>query len=423
MAKRPLVLLLLAVLLFGSSPAYAAAMTIQASWQYWPNIDQYRVDYDPSPILSNTAWYQLYFTASDGSVFTGDYNFAPTGVHYLTCNGTYQLRFYNASNVLIGTTLNMSISSIINPTCSSYADGISGNNTLNAQTTTNPDGSTDITWTADPYATSYDIYKDGVKVGDTTGTSYTASTGGAYSIYAKDANGDTVGQSDLYIKSAGGCDVCEQLRQMLQCPQWPEYMGSLTDAIRDALPPPPDWPSISQMIGDATIGALQDYLGEVPAAPVTDAVYNRIAEPMPSVDPSFAEASALQPSVPPEFNSPQPFDITSGPQIAVVDESQPFDIPQPMDNVPHDSPGVPVYPGDPRNSSNGIKQPDRLALPNATPTRTPSPTTSASVPTPQPVPSAIMPTPNGTAGAGATPLSGGGPGATPSTPTPAPTPT
>lgn len=83
--------------------------------------DVYRITYSGWPV--GTASYQLHFVSPGGKPFTGDrHTFKPTGIHYLTCNGTYWLRFYDAAGNEIASTCPIQTSEIKNPACSSYPD-------------------------------------------------------------------------------------------------------------------------------------------------------------------------------------------------------------------------------------------------------------------------------------------------------------
>jgi hypothetical protein len=193
------------------------------------------------------------------------------------------------------------------------------------------------------------------------------------------------------------CTTCVNLHDLLNCPDWNTYMGDFTQAFKDALPPPPDWDSIAEKIGTATINHLQDYFGPVPAAPSQAQIDGSLDKTLPTVDATSPDASNLVPTVPTGYEQPKPFDITSGPQIDIVDESVPFQIFDPLNNIVHDDPGVAVIPGDPNNNTGGIQKPANIApypvftpkpLPSALPNNpVPKPSSPSSSPGSVPLPS------------------------------------
>ncbi|RRJ54004.1 hypothetical protein EHV15_36195 [Paenibacillus oralis] len=132
--------------------------------------------------------------------------------------------------------------------------------------------------------------------------------------------------------------------------------------IRSTFPPPPDWEEIADLIGDATINHLSDYLGDVPSPPSRSEIERATDTPLPQLDTSV-ETDDLVPKVPDEYKKGKiVFELNNGPEIEVKDESKPFRIDDPLENVNQksDPVGVPVIPGDPRNNSDGIKQPDSI---------------------------------------------------------------
>lgn len=373
-------------------------------------LDQYRVDYS-----YNTAdvRYDLVFNATDGKIYTADYNFPPTGIHYLTCNGTYNMNFYNSSGSVVHTLGPMVTTAIVNPTCNSYADGVSGKNDLNAKQNGNL-----INWNSLPNADKYEVWKDGSKLGQTTGTSYSPTSDGGYSIVARDSKGNVVGQSDLTYKAttSGGdggttnpsdpnygdfdpnCATCKQLWELLQCPDWYKYMGQLTQAIKNALPTLPEWRGIA----DQFVNAFADYWGPVPDAPTVQEIEGKIVPTLPPVD---TQVPIVEPQLPSEFDKPTTFDITTGPEIPIVDDSQPIEIYEPDKYIHADTPGQMVFPGDSRNHSDGIKQPDTIQTPYTIPVPTVR-NDNQTVPTEIPIPSistGTIPKPNATSGVGPIP--------------------
>lgn len=153
------------------------------------------------------------------------------------------------------------------------------------------------------------------------------------------------------------CVICEKLAAVLECPYWEDYLSDLRDTIADAIPPPPNWYDVADIFADAYIDALSDYLGSVPSVPST----NHLRPAMPSVNNASPEAQNLQPIAPPEYqNGSLPFDLSDAPEIEIVDESEPFDIVDPVEVIQADPVGKKVLPGDPGNHTGGIKHPDEI---------------------------------------------------------------
>ncbi|RAU91546.1 hypothetical protein [Paenibacillus sp. YN15] len=189
-----------------------------------------------------------------------------------------------------------------------------------------------------------------------------------------------------------GCTSCETITNLLACPEWDTYMGEWTDAIKAALPPPPDWNHIADLIGTATIDHLGNYLGVVPASPSQQQLNQQITVDLPTMDSGSSAASSLVPIVPAGYEQPKPFDITSGPQIEIKDESKPFEIFDPLSNMQYDDPGVPVLPGSTSNSNGGITPPGKVDIPEAMPSKTAPPGNNDPVPIPSANPG-TMPVP------------------------------
>lgn len=374
-------------MLIPSTIASAAAIVSERHY-YSPGLDRYRMDY---VIPSGVVWYQSYFIAPNNAIYSHDWDFYPTGSHWFNCNGKYRLKFFDGANNLIAETPEIVTTQIIHEVCLSSVND-TGSGDFNTNYNDNGDGSYDLNWTPMPGAESYDIYKDGQKIGETTGTNFNLPGEGSITVVAKDSEGNTIGQSDINVPTyngndggggdggdgGSGCDVCEKLSKLLQCPDWNQYLGDLTGAIRDALPPPPDWDDIADKIGSATIRHLQDYFGPVPDPP-TQADIDNLVPTLPNVDNSVPNADIV-PIVPAGYEQPLVFDIESGPQIEIVDESKPFQIFEPLHNIEYDDPGVAVIPGDDRNNSGGIQNPENIPLP------TPIPEKNVPDPTDDPIP-------------------------------------
>lgn len=312
----------------GGGSSGGSSQDVYTKYYYVPYLDQYRVDYTKI----SAARYRLEYTSPGGTVYTKDYNFAPTGVHYLTCNGSYNMKFYNSSGQIISeSTPTINTTQIANPLCDSYADGgQTGQDDL--QATQTADG---ITWNQMPGAESYEVWKDGQKVDETTGTTTSVDGPGSITIVAKDGAGNVIGQSDMNLgSSGGGCgDVCQKLAQLLACPDWDDYMGEWTNAIKAALPPPPDWEHVAEIMRDKIVPAMgQEIVNRSPeiAEILADEFESRekpVSSPPPL--PTFA------PDVPKMIDLPQKIDNNLTDDIPSFEPdfsgSQSFEIPDPMD--------------------------------------------------------------------------------------------
>lgn len=313
----------------------------------------------------------------------------PTKIAYLTCNGTYIFEMLDVNGNTIAETVQIHTTKIKNPPCQSYENG-GLKNDINLKGEINGDGHLELTWDAIPGAKQYEIYVDGIFY-DSNADSLTVTKfygddmDKLITIVALNDQDQVIGSGD-YIRDVseggnggnngggdnggggnggnGACDACKMLTDALECPAWNDYMGELTQAIKDALPPPPDWDEVASTFVDH----FADYFGDVPAVPTVNEIQNNLD--VPTLDTNVPNAD-ITPTVPSEFNDgPLDTDITSGEVIEIVDESEPFEIMEPDHFINADDVGEMVYPNDPRNSSDGIKQPDQIDTGYTIPTPT-----------------------------------------------------
>ena len=387
---------------------FVEAAQIQYYLQFQPWRNEYRLDFT-YPL--GTASYRVWFIApSDGKLYERNYYGAPTGIYYMTCNGTYNLDFYDSSGQLIGYFRNIITTQIINPPCSSYPEQ-TGANDFNIYATPDPlfPGTNNVYWDVVPNAYHYLIYHNGVLIDDTDGI------GGRYldgqiTIVAVDHSYNPIAQADAFIPGGydnskpatgtgtgddtnggavppPGCDICQKMAEALSCPSWNAYMGELTQAIKDALPTLPEWRQIAEQFVDA----FAEYFGSVPSVPSASTIENNIRPNLPALD-TTVPGSDMEPILPAEYNSPWEFDVTDVDEIPVVDESEPFEIYEPDEFINADDPGVFVFPADPRNSSDGIKNPDIIQTGYDTPT--PSGPGGSPPEDDPPIPEPLPPDPN-----------------------------
>lgn len=315
-----------------------------------------------------------------------------------------------------------------------------------------------IVWPSEPGNTQrVDVYKDGVKVASVpAGAKHynfpdPSNTDGDYVLKAVSTQGNVIAKTELILNGGisttptpgpdptpaptptdpgGGpeqptCTAgCQNIKDMLACPDWDKYMGEWAKMISSVIPPPPDWDMVANKIGAATISHLAAWAGDVPEPPTKGEIDNETIASLPGVDTSV-ETNDLVPQVPGNYNNgPIDFDLNKdAPTIQVNDESKPFEITDPLADMPHDAPGVKVIPGDPKNSTGGFKIPDHVDTGDPAPTpgkivfELPKP--SAPVPAattgPPPTPGKIVfdlpPIPN--AGAASPPIPGATSGSVP----------
>lgn len=402
----------LLLLLFSfANGAYANLQTgsngVQQSTLYQTWRDEYRTDF----YVSNPDWDtgRLFFENALGVPFQID--FSPSQMQgrimYLTCNGSYQLQFLRSGTVVYWSDTIVT-AQILQPSCNSYTDG-GARNDLGATWSEN-NGTYSVTWNDLPGSSYYEVWKDGNMIDIVPATGgphqYDLPGSGAVTIVARDGSGSNQGHSDLQVPDYAGenpCDVCKKIRDALACPEWGTYMGELTRAIKNALPTLPEWRNIA----DQFVDAFADYWGEVPNPPSTGDIAQQIVPELPPLE-TNVPGSDIMPMMPPEYNQPINFDITTGQEIEIIDESEPFEIYEPNEFIDSDDPGVMVFPGDPRNHSGGIKQPDTI--------QTPYPEPIPTIEHESEIPPAYMPVPSGLGGTmpipgittGAMPIPNGG---------------
>lgn len=408
---KKIALIMLLILSLSDATAYAADYTpglIATRTNYLKWKDEYRVDYSKPGPSYNVKYFRVKFVADSGLIYETDYDFW-TGIMFLTCNGVYQFQYLDADFNVRLESRPITTTKIKNPPCLSYPDG-GQKNDLDATYTENADGTFTLHWNRLPGAVKYEIYLNGDLVGTVTdsGDSFDLPHSGAVNIVAKDDNDDYLGHSDLQVPEFDGspgwgnnntCNICDIISDVLECPGWDDYMGAWRDMIADLIPPPPDWDEVASKISNAMIDALDDWMGDMPETPSRQDLFDRIDTDLPNVDTSIEDVADLVPDMPSDYDDPFEFDITDGEQIEIVDDSEPFDIFDPLHDYDHDQPGDMVFPNDPRNHSDGIKEPDRITTdaPEPTPTAPPQGEVPAepipTLPDDPGVPPAIIPIP------------------------------
>lgn len=297
--------------------------------------DEFRMDYEipKSPV---THYVLEYMGVDNDSVYTREYYHAPSGIHYLTCNGGYYtIYFYNGSQLVAMTDSHL-VNGIKNPTCASYAD--SGRIDDLGAVWQPGEG---LYWNPIVGAGYYEVWRNGSMIGQTQDTFYPAPEPGSYTIIAKDPSGTTIGQSDIINENiepnypdpsdpgggspGTGCNVCERIPQLLDCPYWDDYMGEWTKAISRAIPTPKD--------------VWDEYMTRLPK--ISETISKDVADEFERRE----KPVSPPPPVPKDFDPGVPdmsdYDLTSPINESITDnvpdftpdfsDSRPFVIPDPLD--------------------------------------------------------------------------------------------
>lgn len=219
--------------------------------------------------------------------------------------------------------------------------------------TVNSSGNLDIAWGAVADAASYNVYIDGQKVNSSpiSGTSLldqTVPTAGMHQVQVSavdDAGNESFLSQPYYVSTDGTggdtgggttCDGCTAIQQMLECPEWDQYMGEWGNVIRNNVPPAPDWQQVANTFRDTVVPAMGQAFGDqlVSKAPViADAIGDDLESrekpvPTPGPLPSFA------PSVPTLTDLPAKIEGSLTDNVPAFEpdytESKPFTIPDPL---------------------------------------------------------------------------------------------
>lgn len=229
---------------------------IDHTLNYQSHRDEYRLDWLNLP--PDVATFEMKYVSADGNQYDKTWDYTGNDILYLTCNGMYDLYFYDSSG-------------------DSYPPEYI--NDLNIQTFNDGNGTHSLEWDSIPNAIEYEIYKDGQLVGTTNDTQYTTDEEGAYTVRAVDEEGNTLGESDTYIQngngevdggSDGGCDACSFF-EIMQCPQWDEYLGEFEKMIKRAI----NWNEVAEAMRDAIVPAMTNALVETVVPEIGDEIDRR----------------------------------------------------------------------------------------------------------------------------------------------------
>lgn len=324
---------------------------VNATYYYAPYKDEYRVDYAPP---AGATKYELYYEAANGTPYNAVYNNTPTGIHYLTCNGTYWLKFYDSSGKLFAKTDAMTTSAIQLPSCNSYLEGNAGSSDIDLTVTANNDPISgqkrvNVTFTEIAGADNYEIWIDGKKFTDIAADTKPLGTtlytdGKSLTVIAKDANGETLGQSDAIIPNVQaeeptteGCDGCSWLNQVLACPAWDDYMGEWSDMLNNVFDAS-HYQMVAGIMRDTIVPAMgQEIVNRMPELSkiLADELQSREKQVVPpSAPPPNYQAPETQPTLTDLPNKIET-DITSNVPNFEPDYtgSESFAIPDPITDI------------------------------------------------------------------------------------------
>ncbi|WP_336791159.1 hypothetical protein [Paenibacillus sp. MMO-177] len=332
---------------------------------------------------------RLNYWTTTGTYYSAESHNPPNGSWYLTCNGTYILEVF-ANGVKVGETKQWTTTKIKNPACRSYDNADSLKNDLGVAVTDNGDGTSTMTWNSIPGANHYDIYKDGNKIGETTGTSTKIDSAGGYTVSAVDSNGNVIGESDYIAPQpstgggsdggSGGCDGCKLITDMLACPAWDDYMGEWESMLHRVYQPP-NWQQVANVMRDTIVPAMgQELINRSPemAKIFADEFESR---EKPVAPPPMPPAAYTPPSVPHMTDLPNKIDSDVTKDVPSFEPdysgSQGFTIPDPLDIKLSDQDGGYTYPDktdqaapDYQGTESEVEQPPQYNVPE--PSQSPS---------------------------------------------------
>lgn len=200
---KKLLLVCLCLLLWVNTVHADQGDNVSYNYFYMDYRNEYRMDFWDYP--SSAVALRFHFETTTGTIYEKTFK-RPlewrSNIWYITCNGTYNYFFEDAAGNVVAAIENQVTTQIKNPPCNSY-DQLEAKNDLNLRVDSKGDGTHDLGWDSHPGATSYDIYKDGNKIGQTNNGSYTVTGDGSYSVVAKDSNGNHLASSDAVIQNGG----------------------------------------------------------------------------------------------------------------------------------------------------------------------------------------------------------------------------
>lgn len=364
--KKKFIVLLIALNLIHIPMTFAAAMwdqpktKVQAHQLVFIRIrDEYQLRYAIRGLPEGTHQVRANFWSASGTYYDVTFD-NPTGVAYLTCNGTYIFEMLDASGRTIAETRQVITKKISDPACRSYEnEGLK--NDFAGSFKDNPDGSKQVTWAADPNIAVIHVYKDGEFIKEYNASNkheierdgtHVAdfSDPGLYSLIGFDALRRYLGSIDFVVGDGGkaglvdddnddgndgGCNGCTWLEQALNCPAWDDYMEGWKDMLKDVYQPP-DWQQVANIMRDTIVPAMaQEIVNRSPemAKIFADEFTSREkkVEPAPTRPPDY-EVQIPLPQIQ-DLSEEIDFDLNNNVPSFEPDysESEPFIIPNPLD--------------------------------------------------------------------------------------------
>lgn len=189
---------------FLSAPKNVEAAAIKYWLYYLPVVDRYKLSYQ-RPTGSEDM--SVHFLSSTGVDYYLDIP-NPNGTLFLTCNGTYNLTFYDSSSSEIGSFQNIVTTKIKSPTCSSYQNNVASND-HNATVSKNGNDY-NISWHGtDTDGGTTKVFHNDQLVQSGNQNTYTGSQG-IYTIISYDKDGNEIKKTDLVVPDestlGGGTD-------------------------------------------------------------------------------------------------------------------------------------------------------------------------------------------------------------------------
>ena len=225
--------------------------------------DQYILDYTLSGYANAVV---TVFITPTGTTYTKEWgSWTVNRRIFHNCNGTFNYNF-TVNDKVIGYIYGLETTQIQNEVCSQKIPGTDPsdvNPTINDRddggkriTYTKDDGSGNNGGGIDPSGHRLEISRDGGQTWDSfadnpigSGGGGTYQTGyfdvpypGYYRIVTYDENNNTLSTDyidESEFENTSTCNGCKTLSEMIACPAWDDYVGDLSSAIAEAIPPPP----------------------------------------------------------------------------------------------------------------------------------------------------------------------------------------
>lgn len=324
--------------------------------------DEYMLRYAISGLPTNTYQVRANFWSTTNVYYSVIFD-NPTGVAYLTCNGTYIFEMLDVNGNTISETTQVKTTKIVSPTCSSY-ENIGLKNELDVKPViAESDGSTIVNvqgipsnaviieyWQNGEYKFSADVDSPGRSVGPG------AEDNGVWTIVARDSNGNVIASTDIIVggndgggntggnnggNNGGGEDYsdgscyngCQWITDALNCPAWDDFMREWKSMLQQVYQPP-NWQQVANVMRDTIVPAIgQELLNKSPQ--IADIFADEFTSREKQVTPAPTTPPTYTPDLPELNDLPQEiqFDLSNDIPNFEPDytDSEPFTIPNPFD--------------------------------------------------------------------------------------------